>query len=98
MVSTRFVLVITFWSYQCLPDFLMIRENIALRQSLTNPYNICIFKNIHNSGKSTGKAVKAYVAMHHHSNDCVCGHYCQSWLGPQFWPGSPILVFDGNCL
>ena len=23
MVSTRFVLVITFWSYQCLPDFLM---------------------------------------------------------------------------
>ena len=31
-----------------------IRENIALRQSLTNPYNICIFKNIHNSGKSTG--------------------------------------------
>ena len=35
-----------------------IRENIALRQSLTNPYNICIFKNIHNSGKSTGKAIK----------------------------------------
>ena len=38
---------------------LHIRENIALRQSLTNPYNICIFKNIHNSGKSTGKAIKA---------------------------------------
>ena len=37
----------------------IIRENIALRQSLTNPYNICIFKNIHNSGKSTGKAIKA---------------------------------------
>ena len=25
MVSTRFVLVITFWSYQCLPDFLMLQ-------------------------------------------------------------------------
>ena len=36
-----------------------IRENIALRQSLTNPYNICIFKNIHNSGKSTCKTIKA---------------------------------------
>ena len=23
MMSTRFVLVITVWSYQCLPDFLM---------------------------------------------------------------------------
>ena len=63
----------------------IIRENIALRQSLTNPYNICIFKNIHNSGKPTGKAIKALVAMHHYSNDCVCGHCCQSWLGPQFW-------------
>ena len=29
--------------------------------------------------------------MHHYSNDCVCDHYCKSWLGPnsgqdhQFW-------------
>ena len=26
MMSTRFVLVITVWSYQCLPDFLMPRQ------------------------------------------------------------------------
>ena len=23
--------------------------------------------------------------MHQHSNDYVCDHYCQSWLGHQFW-------------
>ena len=37
----------------------LISENIALRQSLTYPYIICIFNNIHNSGISTGNAIKA---------------------------------------
>ena len=34
MVSTRFVLVITFWSYQCLPDFLMLGS-----KTLTSSYS-----------------------------------------------------------
>ena len=40
MVSTRFVLVITFWSYQCLPDFLMAnsKANVAKRYSNRNPF------------------------------------------------------------
>ena len=34
MASTRFVLVITFWSYRCLPDFLMIQEQIGKEELL----------------------------------------------------------------
>ena len=33
MASTRFVMVITFWSYQCLPDFLMVLPGQAKYQS-----------------------------------------------------------------
>ena len=29
MMSTRFVLVITVWSYQCLPDFLMSVNSVT---------------------------------------------------------------------
>ena len=32
MASTRFVLVITFWSYQCLPDFLMVKFDTVAKE------------------------------------------------------------------
>ena len=37
MVSTRFVLVITFWSYQCLPDFLMAYLSLSCPPVVTFP-------------------------------------------------------------
>ena len=48
------------WNYLDTTWWALASDKILhLDKVLQNPYNICIFKYIHNSGKSTGKAIKA---------------------------------------
>ena len=94
MVSARFVLVITFWSYQCLPDFLMsCLLSIAILVDTVQ---------VHNS--FTSVPPKSQWKLWAYSTcllpNCVLNYNNKLWSAPSGWetlrtlPSSPTQIYN----